>query len=117
MLAAHATSTNKESIGVSPTPEVAPGENGGFDDWSEKVSAPSTTVDWGALTPERVYKEVERGQLEVEACPVNTLLRKCLTLQDSFINRQLTRSNPSPLVELDEDGDAGARKLLRPSSL
>ena len=71
------------------------------DDRSETmVSAPTTTVNWGALTPERVCKVVECGQLEVDACPVNTQLRGCLTLQDSFINRQLTRSNPITLSRI-----------------
>ena len=68
------------------------------DDRSATMRATATTtVNWGALTPERVCKEVERGQLEVDACPVNTLLHGCLTLQDSFINRLLTRSNPITL--------------------
>ena len=99
LLEAHATSTNKESSGVSLTPEVATGGKGGFDDRSETaVSAPTTTVDWGALTPERVCKEVEDcGHLEVDVCPVNTMMRGCSTLQDSFINRQLSRSIPITL--------------------
>ena len=78
--------------------EQANAEPDETDDWSATVGATATTtVNWGALTPERVCKEVERGQLKVDACPVNTLLHGCLTLQDSFINRQLTRSNPITL--------------------
>ena len=95
--------------------EQANAEPDETDDWFATVRATSTTVNWDALTPERVCKEVERGQLEVDACPVNTLLHGCLTLQDSFINRQLTRSNPITLGKIRRNGDAEARKRLRPS--
>ena len=55
-----------------------------------------SVVNWGALTPERVCKEVEEcGQHEpADACSLNTQQRGCLTLQDSFIRRQLTARSP-----------------------
>ena len=72
LLAAHATLTNKELSGAPSTPEVAAGGRGDGEVRSMEASTMSV-VNWGALTPERVCKEVEEcGHESADACSVST---------------------------------------------
>ena len=97
-LAEHATWTYKELSGALSTPEVAAGGRGEGEVRSMELVARMSVVNWGALTPERVCKEaVECGHEPADACSVNTQQRRCLTLQESFIRRQLTVRNPITL--------------------